>query len=112
MGIQRDGYRQRRTAPQRRTMTSDATAFRSGVAGQMLRVIEADVEGFFKAIGKAFTRRIVAIHALVANRAHRNIRCRELRQMTSGAIFVAGEIRPHRVVRTMMTARASKRGVL
>ena len=93
-------------------MTGDATAFRSGVAGQMLRVIEADIEGFLKAIGEAFARWIVAIHALMANRAHRHIRRRELRQMTTGAIFVAGEIRPHRVVRTMMTARASKRRVL
>ncbi len=89
-------------------MTSDATAFWSGVAGQVLRVIEAQVEGFFKAIGKAFARRIAAIHALVANRAHRNIRRGELRQVTTGAIFVARKIRPHRVIRASMTARASE----
>jgi hypothetical protein len=48
-------------------MTSDATAFGSGVAGQVLCVIEADVEVFFKAIRKPFARRIAAIHALVAD---------------------------------------------
>jgi hypothetical protein len=48
-------------------MTSDATAFGFGVAGQVLCVIEADVEVFFKAIGKPFARRIAAIHALVAD---------------------------------------------
>jgi hypothetical protein len=48
-------------------MTSDATAFGSGVAGHVLCVIEADVEVFFKAIRKPFARRIAAIHALVAD---------------------------------------------
>ena len=93
-------------------MTSRATAFWSGVAGQVLRMIEAEVEVFFKAIGKALAWWIAAIHALMANRAHRNIRRGELRQMTTGAIFVAGKIRPHRVVRPMVTARAIERGVL
>jgi thioredoxin reductase len=86
-------------------MTSDATAFRSGVAGQVLCVIEADVEGFFKAIGKAFAGRIAAIHGLMANRAHRNIRRRELRQVTTSAIFVAGKF-GRKGYRSMMTARA------
>jgi hypothetical protein len=44
----------------------------------------------------------------MANRAHWNIRRRELGQVTTGAVLVAGEIRPHRVVRPMMTASASE----
>ena len=92
-------------------MTSEATVFWSGVSGQVLRVIEADVEGFSKAIGKAFARWIAAIHGLVADRTHRNIRRRELRQMTTGAIFVTRKIRPDRIVRAMVTARAGERRV-
>jgi hypothetical protein len=93
-------------------MTGDATALWSGVAGQVLRVIEADIERFFKAIGKAFARWIVAIHGLMTDRAHRNIRRGELRQVTASAIFVTGKIRTHRIIRSAMTARASERRVL
>jgi hypothetical protein len=112
MRIQSGWYRQRRTASQRRVVTGDAPALRPAVAGQVLRVIEADIEILFKAIGKAFALRVVAIHSLMTDRTEGNIRRRELGQMTAGAILMAGETRPHRVVRTMVTARASERRVL
>jgi hypothetical protein len=48
-------------------MTGDTTVLRFGVAGQMLRMIKADVEVLSKAIGKAFAWRITAIHTLVAD---------------------------------------------
>ena len=110
--IQASWYRQGSAATQRRTVTGDATVLRFGIAGQMLRVIKADVESFFKAIGKAFARRIVAIHTLVADRAHRNIWRRELRQMTTGTVLMTRKIRPHGIVSPMMTAGTGERCVL
>ena len=77
----------------------------------MLRVIEFHVEAFFELIGESLARRIVAVHVLMTNRAHRNIRRRKLGQMTTGAIFVAGKTRPHRIVRAMVTVRAGERRV-
>ena len=109
--IQTSWYRQRSAATKRRAVTGDATALRFGAAGQVLRVIKADVEVFFETIRKAFARRITAIHTLMADRAHRNIRRRKLGQMTTGAIFVAGKTRPHRIVRAMVTVRAGERRV-
>jgi hypothetical protein len=44
----------------------------------------------FKAIGAL--ARIAAIDGLMANGAHRNIRRRELRQVTTSAVFVAGKL--------------------
>ena len=93
--IQPGWYRQGSTPTQRRTVTSHATALWSGVAGHMLRMIEAEVKALFKAIGKGFAWRVAAIHALVADRAHRNVRRGELRQVTTRASLVSGKIRPH-----------------
>ena len=76
-------------------MTRDATVLWPGVAGQVLRVIKADVEVLFESIGKAFARWVTAIHALMADRAHRNIRRGELRQMTTRAGLVSWKIRLH-----------------
>lgn len=109
--IQAGRYRQRRAAPQSRTMTAGATILWFRVAGHVLGMIEADVEILFEAIGKALARRIVAIDVLMTDRAHRNIRRGELCQMTTGAIFVTWKIRAHRVVRSPMTARAGQRCV-
>ena len=81
-------------------------------AGHVLSMIELHVEGFFELVGESFHRWITAAHTGVTDRAHGHTRVGELRQVTAGAIFVAGEIRPHRVVHTMMTARATERRVL
>ena len=96
--IQSAWYRQCCAAAQSRAVTGHATILWPAIAGQVLSVIEADIETLFKAIGKTFARRIAAVHRLMADRAHGNIRGGELRQMTTRAIFVAGKIRPHRVV--------------
>ena len=93
-------------------MTGRATILWSGVAAQMLCVIESDVEAFFKAIGKALAGRIAAIHALVTDRTHGNTRRSELRQMTTRAGLVSGKIGPHRIVSATMTFVAGNRRVL
>ena len=77
----------------------------------MLRMIELHVEALFELIGKSFARRIIAIHILVTDRAHRNIRRRELRQMTTCARFVSWETRPGRIVSAAMTIVAAERSV-
>ncbi len=110
--IQTCGYRQCRAAPQRRTVTSDATALRLGIPRHVLRVIETDVEALFETIGKASAWRVAAIHTLMADRAHRNIRRSELRQMTTRAVLVTRKTRTHRIVRTTMAVGACKRCVL
>jgi hypothetical protein len=78
----------------------------------VLRVIELHVEALFEFIGERLARRIVAVDALVADRTHGNIRRRELRQMTTGTIFVARETRPRRAVVAMMTVCAADRSML
>src|SRR4051812_19272640 len=98
VSIQSGRNRQRRAAPQGRAVTSAATVLRFSGAGHVLRMIETDIEIFFEAIGKSFARRVAAIHALVADRAHRNVwRC-ELCEMTTGARFVSRKIWAHRIV--------------
>ena len=93
-------------------MTTGATILRTRAACHVLRVIEFDVKAFFERVGKSFARRIVAVHRTVTDRAHRNVRRRELRQMTAGAIFVSGKTRPGGIVRSMMAARAAECSVL
>jgi len=104
--------RQRGAAPQRRTVTSDAAVLWPGIARHVLRVIETHVEALSETIGEASAWRVVAIHILVADRAHRNIWRRELRQMTTGAILMTRKIRPHGIVGPMMTAGTGERCVL
>ena len=91
--IQADGNRQRRAAPQRAAMTRHAAVLWTRRARHVLRVIEANIEALFESIGKSFARRIVAVHRCVTDRAHRNIRSGELRQMATGASFVSGKTR-------------------
>ena len=104
--------RQRGAAPQRRTVTGDAAVLWPGITRHVLRVIETDVEALFETIGEASARRVVAIHVLVANRAHRNTCRRELRQMTTGTVLMTREIRPRGIVGSMMTAGTGERSVL
>jgi hypothetical protein len=84
-------------------VTSDATTFRLGAAGHVLRVIEAHVEAFFEAIRKGFAWRVGPVDILMTNRAQRNIRCGELRQMATGAIFVTRKAGTRGVVIAVMT---------
>ena len=77
----------------------------------MLRVIELHVEALLKLIRKGFARRIVAIHVLVTNRAHGNIRRRELRQVTSGTRFVTGKAGTNGIVRPAMTIVTTNRSM-
>ena len=77
----------------------------------MLRVIEFHVEALVEPIGKSSARRIVPINILMTDRAHRNIRRRELRQMTSRARFVSRETRPGGIVSAAMTIVTAERGV-
>ena len=93
-------------------MTRDTSAFRFSVTAHVLRMIETDVKAFFEAIGEAFAGRVAAIDGLVADRAHRDVRRGELRQVTTGAILVSGETGSRRVVSAMMTVRADERCVL
>ena len=75
-------------------MTGSASILRAGRAARVLRMIELHVEAFFESIGKGFARWIVAVDVLMTDRAHGNIRRRELRQVTTGAVFVPGKIWP------------------
>ena len=77
----------------------------------MLRVIELHVEALFESIRKSFARRIVPVHVLMTDRAHRDIRRGELRQVTSRACFVSREIRPGGIVAAAMTIVAAERYV-
>jgi hypothetical protein len=73
-------------------MTGDATALRSGVAGQVLRVIEVDVEVFFKAIGKNLCA-VDRCHSLTRGKsAHRNIWRGELGQVTKPVQSFVGKL--------------------
>ena len=92
-------------------MTSNAATLGPRGAGHVLGVIELHIETLFEAGGKSLPRRIVAIHTRVTDRTHRHVRRRKLRQMTSGAVFVAGKDRLGRVVIAMMTSRTRYRRV-
>jgi len=78
----------------------------------VLRVIELHIEALFEFVRKKLSRRIVAVHALVTDRTHGNVWRRELRQMTTSAIFVAGKTGSRGVVVAMMAACAGNRRVL
>jgi len=75
-------------------MTRVAAILRARGARHVLRVIELHIEAFFELIRKSFERRVVAVHVRVADRTHRNVRRRELRQVTASAVFVSGKSRP------------------
>ncbi len=74
-------------------MTSNAAALWPRRAGHVLGVIELHTEALFETAGKSLPRWIVAVHTRVANRTHRHIWRRKLREMTSGAVFVTREDR-------------------
>jgi len=112
MRIQTCRDRQRGAAPQRRTVTRDTAVLWPGITRHVLRVIETHVEAFFETIGEAPARRVAAIHVIVADRAHRNIWRRELRQMTPGAVLMTRKIRPHGIVGPMMTGGTGERCML
>jgi len=77
----------------------------------MLRVIEFHVEVFFESIRKSFARRVVAVHVLMTDRAHRDVGRRELSQVTTGTGFVTRETRARRIVSAAMTIVATERRV-
>jgi hypothetical protein len=79
--------------------------------GQVLGVIELHVEAFLKLVREGFQRGVIAIHVSVADRAHEHIRISELRQMTAGAILVAGKPGPRGIIISMMTAGAGSRSM-
>lgn len=93
-------------------MTGRAPALGSCGAGHVLRVIELHIEALFELVREGLSRRIVAVHTLVTDRTHGNVRRRELRQVTAGAIFVTGETGPRGVVVAVMTTCAGDRSVL
>ena len=72
-------------------MTSNAAALWPRRAGHVLGVIELHTEALFETAGKSLSGRVVAVHTRVADRTHRHIRRRKLRQMTSGTVFVTRE---------------------
>ena len=74
-------------------MTRGTVIFWPRRAGHVLRVIELHVEGLFELLGKRFQRRVVAVHIGMTDRTHGNVRRGELRQVTSRAVFVSGEVR-------------------
>ena len=77
----------------------------------MLCVIEFHVEVLFKSIRKSFARRVVAVHVLVTDRAHRDVWRRELSQVTTCAGFVTRETGARRIVSAAMTIVATERRV-
>src|SRR6185437_2835377 len=74
-------------------------------------MIDFRVEALLELIGESFSRGIVAVHVLVANRAHRNIRRGELCQVTTGTRLVTGEVRTRRIVSAPVTVVATDRCV-
>ena len=74
-------------------MTSNAAALWPRRAGHVLGMIELHIEALFETAGKSLSGRVVAVHTRVTDRTHRHIRRCELRQMTSGAVFVTREDR-------------------
>ena len=93
-------------------MTGDASILWPRRAGQVLRVIELNIEALFELVRERLSRRVVAVHRCVTDRAHGNVRGRELSEVTARTIFVAGKNRPCGVVVAMMTAGARNRRVL
>ena len=98
------GNRQRHPASQRRTVARCATILWSGGAGQVLRMIEFQVEAFFEFVRESLQRRVTVTHIGVADRAHGNVRGGELRQVAAGAILVSGKARPGGIIGAMVTA--------
>jgi len=111
--VRRDSHRnrQRGATSQTAAVATHATVLWPRRAGQMLRVIELHVEALFKLIRKSFARRVVAVHVLVTDGAHGDVRRRELRQMTTCAGFVSGKIGTRRIVGAAMTIIAAERRV-
>ncbi len=75
-------------------MTRVATILGARGARHVLRVIELHIEALFELIRKSLERWVVAVHIRVADRTHGNVRRRELRQVTAGAVFVSWKSRP------------------
>jgi len=92
-------------------VTRDASIFGARRTRHVLGMIELNVEVFFELVRKGLQRRIIAAHIGMANRAHGHTRVGELRQMTGGAVFVAGEAGPRGIIIPMMTTRAGSRCV-
>src|SRR5882672_5636057 len=67
------GNRQPHPAPQRRAMTGRATTLWPSSAGQVLSVIELQVEALLESVGKCFQRRIISIDVHMADGTHRHI---------------------------------------
>ena len=93
-------------------MATGTPALGARRAVKVLGVIEFHVEILFESIGKSFARRIIAIHVLMTDRAHWDIRRCELRQVTSRARFVTWETRSRGIVSAAMTIVAAKGSVL
>lgn len=98
------GNRQRHPASQRRTVARCATILWSRGRGQVLRMIEFQVESFFEFVRESFQRRVIVINIGVANRAHGHVRRGELRQVAAGAILVSGKAGPGGIIGAVMTA--------
>jgi hypothetical protein len=92
-------------------VTRRATIFWARRTGQVLSMIELQVEALLEFVWESFQRRIIPIDVCVADRAHGHIRGGELREVTAGAIFVAREAGPRGSVIPMMTTRAGSRRV-
>ena len=92
-------------------MTRSTAILRTRGAGHVLSMIELHVEGLFELVRESFQWWVTAAHAGVTDRAHGHTGVGELRQVTGGAIFVAGEAGPHGIIISMMAARARRRCV-
>lgn len=92
-------------------MTSSTAVLWARRAGHMLGMIELQIETFFKPVGETVQRRISAVYARVADRAHGGTRRDELCPVAFNAVFVAGEAGPRGIVSPVMTTRATSRGV-
>ena len=99
--------RQRHPTPQRRGVARGTAILWPRRSGQVLSMIELQVEAFLEFVREGSERWIVATDIRVADRAHRHIRRSELREVTARAILVAGETGPRGIVGPMMTSRAS-----
>ena len=92
-------------------MTRSAAILWPRRAAHVLSMIELQVEAFFELVRESFQRRVSAIHARVADRAHGGAGRDELCAMAFNAVLVAGEGGSRGIIIPMMTTRATGRGV-
>ena len=106
------GNRHGDAAPQRCAVTGRTAVLWSGVASQVLRMIELHIEVFFESIGKSLSWRIGPIHVLMTDITDRATSGVELGSMTINAVLVTWKAGTAGIVGSVVTVCATNRGML